>query len=159
MVQEHILASIGAVGPIKPLHRAIPKSAFVDRRRTSCAGKCITRCQRGGANTWRSWPSAIRSRFEHWWFRKAVFPGFGQGVGEDEPRRAPTLALVGRMGTPNLGPIAQVEGTTAVDVVVEDNPTSRPSGARRFPSLAEGQCRANRLQRRAKKRTQNADEF
>jgi hypothetical protein len=37
MLQEHILASIGAVGPLKPLHRAIPKSAIVDRQRTAFA--------------------------------------------------------------------------------------------------------------------------
>ena len=41
----------------------------------------------------------------------------------------------------------------------ESDPTSRPPWARRFPSLAEGQCRANRFHRRAKKQAQNAGEF
>jgi hypothetical protein len=57
---------------------------------------------------------------------EAIFQGFVQGVGEDEPRLASALPLVGRQGDPDLRPIPHVELTPAVDVVVEgDRPCAR----------------------------------
>ena len=119
MVQEHILADIGAVGPVKPLHRAIPKSVFVDRRRTSSAGKYSTALPTGRHEHVEVGVIRDEIQVRALVVTEATFPGFGQGVGEDEPRRAPTLPLVGRMGTPDLRPIAQLEVTPTVDVVVE----------------------------------------